>query len=760
MTVQAAATRAGLAEAIAALGPAGLAARARDIRRLVRADGITYGGAPADRPARPWKIDPLPVVLGADEWATLERGLDQRARLLDALLADLNGPRTLLHRRVLPAELILGHDGLLLPALGITLPTKRQLPMVATDLMRTASGEWLALSDRTQAPSGVGYAMANRRLTSRVLESLHRRTPLRRLRGFFDVMRAALREAAPAGVELPHVVLLTAGPASETAYDQALLATMLGHPLAQSDDLTITDGRLWLRTTGRPHRVDVVQRRVDAAWSDSLDLRADSRLGVPGLTAAARRGAVSVVNPLGAGVLENHGLLPFLPRLARELLGEESLLATPESFWCGDPAALAHVEANLADLIVKPTSRSAGAGALGWRLSAAERDDLVRRMRERPWAWAAQRPVDGATTPTVGPSGAEDRPFVLRTFGHALDGDYHFLPGGLARVAPDREQFVVTGAHGALAKDVWVLEGDEPSASRPVDLGRRGPAPAVTLPGLTPRAAGNLYWMGRYLERTEFTARLLTVADNLVEDNVNRPGTPGHAAMSTTLEALSQVTGVWPEPAAPAASPIEGLRRLLVDEGTRGTIAYSAARTSGAAAGARELLSVDTFGILGRLQAALAESREAGDQVHLQPAAAQVLDASLALAGIVAESLVRDPIWAFLEAGRRVERAQTATRLLRNTIALVRPPVAEGLITETVLRAGDSLITYQRRMAFGVGPDLPVAAAVDLLLLDPANPRSVVAQLHSLVAAAALIPDDVLGAAASTLTAELTGLDA
>ena len=277
---------------------------------------------------------------------------------------------------------------------------------------------------------------------------------------------------------------------------------------------------------------------------------------------------------------------------------------------------------------------------------------------------------------------------------------------------------------------------------------------------LTPRAAGNLYWMGRYAERTEFTARLLTVADNLVEDNVHRPGTPGHAAMSTTLQALSQVTGVWPDAAAPAASPIEGLRRLLVDESTRGTIAYAAARTHLAAAGARELLSVDTFGILGRLQASLAESREAGDQVHLQPAAAQVLDASLALAGIVAESLVRDPIWAFLEAGRRIERAQTATRLLRNTLALVRPPVAEGLITETVLRAGDSLITYQRRMAFGVGPDLPVAAAVDLLLRDPANPRSVVAQLNSLVAAAALIPDAGACATASTLAGELSGVDA
>lgn len=740
-----------LADAIARFGTLGLQTRRRAVERLIADDGITYGGSTPDRPARPWALDPLPLVVDAPEWAALEAGLTQRARLLDALMADLVGPRRLLEFGVVPAELVAGHPGFLVPAHGVPTPGRRPLPMVAFDLTRDASGAWTVLADRTQAPSGAGYAMANRRIIARAMEPVHRSANLRRLRGWFDILQAALQDAAPAGVEdVPRVVLLTSGPGSETAYDQGLLSILLGHPLAQSDDLVLRDGRLWLRTTGRLEAVDVVLRRVDPDWCDSLDLLPQSRLGVPGLVAAARRGAVSIVNPLRAGLLENPGLVPFLGAASRSLLGEDLVLPQPATWWCGDPASRQHVLANLGRLIVKPIARAwATADRPGWLLSAGEQERLRAHIESQPWAWSAQEPVVPMTAPVVTNLGLEPRNAVLRTFGVALDDDVHFLPGGLARVASTPDAFVVTNQTGATAKDVWVFEVDGAAPAR-VDLDSHVRTRALltdaALPGLTPRSADNLYWMGRYAERAEFVSRLLIVADNMVEDHARRPDTPGHAAMRAVLAAVSEVTTVRPGFTGPGADeriadPAPHLARLLTDADTPGTLANSIRRAVTASFVVRELLSLDTSAVLSRLQRTLADARTEGADVAVQQVATRTLDSTLALAGLAAESLVRDPTWAFLDAGRRIERAQTTLRLLRNTIALPGSPVSEAMLTESVLRVGDSLITYRRRMAAGVGSPRPVAAALDLLVADDTNPRSILFQLEKVRDALVHAPD-------------------
>ena len=754
-----------LTDTIERLGAAGLQARRAAVRRLVADDGITWGGARADARPRPWEVDPLPMVLAADEWAALEATLDQRARLLDALLADLYGPRRVLRERLVPAEVVLGHPGFLAAADQIRLPTARQLLLTATDLARGPDGAWTVLADRPQAPAGAGYAMANRRLVARAMEELHREVPLRHLRGFFDLLQVALLEAAPPLDDPPRVVLLSPGADSETAYDQALQSTLLGFPLAQSDDLLIRGGRVWLRTTGRLQAVDVLLRRVDAAWSDSLDLRPDSRLGVPGLTAAARRGAVSVVNPLGAGVLENPGLLPYLDGLSLALLGEPLRLGSPPTWWCGDDSSRSHVLAHLGSLVVKPLSRDAGPATIpGGELDAPARDDLRRRIASAPWAWTAQEPVPMATAPVVTSAGLAERPLVLRAFGAALGSDYHFLPGGLARVAAGTGDALVTTRTGAVSKDVWVLEA--PGDPRPrldlIGLSRTRHAVAdAPLPGLTPRAAASLFRLGRHAERAEGTARLLMTADNLVEDHLQRPGTPGHAAMLAVLDAVAQVTGT-PHAADVTGGPepvLASLRALLVDPARVGSVAHSARRAEAAAADVRELLSQDTPTVLSRLDRTLREARGAGDALVVQPVSAQVLESLLALAGLIAESLVRDPTWAFLDAGRRLQRARTTLRLLRATLASVRPPVVEGLLTDSVLRVGDSLITYRRRVAAGVGSGEPAVAAAHLLLDDPGNPRSVLFQAERLEEDLAHAPDATVATAVRELLTGLRNLD-
>ena len=749
-----------IASAVESLGLGGLLAARAEAHRLIEDDGIRYGAAEDGDQGRNWIVDPLPVVLSGAEWAGLEQALAQRAAVLDALLADLYGARTLLRRRVLPAEVVLGHPGFIRQADGVRLPGRRQLVLTATDLGRDADGSWVAFADRLGAPSGAGYAMATRRITTRVLAGVHRSTRLARLRPFFHTMTGALREIAPRGVDNPQVVLLSPGSGSETAYDQSFLATLLGFPFVESDDLTLRDGRVWIRATTRADQVDVVLRRVDADFVDPLELRPDSRLGLPGLVEATRRGTVTVANPIGSGVLENPALAAFLPAVAKALFGEELALPGVTTYWCGEESARRHVLARLDSLVLKPIARGPGAliSTPGWQLSSAERADLRRRIEAAPWAWVGQDPLPMSTAPVVTPTGLEARRFVLRTFGVAHGDGYHFLPGGLGRVAPDESSYLVANAAGALAKDVWVLAGDESAPAwtddRRLDL--RPVSGGAEWAALAPRAAEGLFWIGRYAERAQTTARLLRVTDDLVEDHANWPDTPGEAAMRTLVGAVGAMTrsGRWlPEDAA----PIDVVRRLVADEGVPGSVSYAVDRLVRSAQDVRDLLSSDIWRVLSRIERTLAEAQP--EDVQLQPQLHRVLESMLAVHGVIAENMVRDESWGYLDGGVRLERAMLTVDLVRATLGLDLPPIIDGQVTEAVLESCDSIITHRRRIATGEGPAWPVHSAVELLLRDEGNPRSVAFCLARLTEDLRLLGASDLAGTAETLLADLRTID-
>ena len=750
------ADQASLAATVDAMGLAGLRAARAEARQFADDEGITYGTTAAGGVGRSWAIDPIPVVIGAGEWTALEAGLRQRAVLLDEVLTDLYGPRRLIRDGVLPPEVVLAHDGFVRQTDRITAPGRRQLVIAATDLGRAADGSWRVISDRTQAPSGPGYAMATRRIISRVMAGLHRVTSLARLRDFFQAMTAALQDASPAPTEPPRVVLLSPGAGSETAFEQAYLATLLGFPMVEADDLVMHDGTVWLRGGNKLEQVDVLLRRVDAWYADPLELRGDSQLGVPGLIEATRRGKVAVVNPIGAGVLENPGLLPFLDDAARLLLGEEPLLNAPQTWWCGADAARGHVLANLERLVIKPTSRSHGPVRYGWQLTRGELDDLRDRIATEPWAWCGQEPIQLSTAPVVTRTGLEPRRFVLRTFGVAHGDDYTFLPGGLGRVAGGHDEYTVANYTGALAKDVWVISSDtETLPGAPAGERRLSVPPIARATGLSPRVADNLYGMGRYAERAEGTARLLKVADDFAEDHSSRPGTAGAEAMRVLLRSVGNVTvSGLPEYGEDAVSY---LRRRVLDADRRGSVLWCAQRLVEAAHHVRDLLSVDTWSVLGRLQQTLAQIPDADDQ--LQPLLADVLESLLALAGIMAHSMVRDESWAFLDAGGRMERAQLTVSLLRHALCTPHGAGVDALVVEGVLRAGESIITHRRRAAAGTGPSDPLESAIDLLLLDRVNPRSVLNQVEALAGDLKLIGDEASSARARGVAARLDAVD-
>lgn len=758
------------------LGMPGLLARRSEAARLVEDEGIVYGvpdrsddvGRPPARASeRRWRIDPLPVVVEDATWQHLQAGMEQRAMLLDAVLADLYGPRTLLHRRVLPPEAVLSHPGFIRQADGVGLPGPRQLLLHAGDLARGADGAWRVIADRTQAPSGAGYALETRRVVARVMPALYRDTSLLRLRSFFDAVRAALTEVAPevgaGGAEAPRVVLLTPGPDSETAFDQAVFATLLGYPLVTGEDLAVRRGRVHMRSLGRYDPVDIVMRRVDADYADPLELRADSQLGVPGLLEAGRAGEVSVVNGFGAGVLEAPALMAFLPEIARTLLGEDLALASPQTWWCGQDTGRRHVLANLDRLVLKTDDRNQG--LFGWELTGGRRDELRRRIEAEPQRWSGQEPVEMSTVPVVTGRGLEPRRFTMRTFAVGRTDGYQLMAGGLGRVSAGPDTHLVTNTAGAVAKDVWVLAPEPVSGATalvgpptgpialPPELLGEGTRPRLVAAGLPPRVAENLFWLGRYAERAEDTVRLVRVVDELTEDWSMRPGTAGAAGVDALVQATRRVTGTSPLP----------LIGLVADGERPGTIAYAVRRTVGAAQALREQLSLDTWIVLGSLDRVLDEladpshrgsDADTADPV-LGPALARVLEGLLALAGLGAESMIRDVGWHFMDAGRRIERALQILALLRHALdrpepaAARRAEVDEALVLESLLIAGESIITHRRRHQARAR----VETVLDLLLLDRENPRSVALQLDRLAddltqlprhsPAAAALPDDL-----------------
>lgn len=718
-----------LLRAITALGAAEFAQRRREARRMLREHGVTYNVYDDVQAAeRPWALDPLPLMLTSAEWQAIEHGLVQRAELLELVLADLYGPQTLIRRGLLPSEAVFAHVGFAPPCAGVPPPGGRHLPLYAADLARRPDGSFCVLGDRTQAPSGAGYALENRTVLSRVLPSVFRDSHVHRLPLYFRRLRAMLAALAPRSDDPAHVVLLTPGPGNETYFEHAYLASELGCTLAQGDDLVVRDQRVWLRTLEGPRPVEVVVRRVDGVFCDPLELRGDSLLGAAGLLQAARRGRVSIVNPLGSSAVENPALMPFLPRLARALLGEDLALPSVPTWWCGDAEARAHVLANLEHLVVKPIDPHASAAtAFGAALDEPGRAALRAAIAARPHLWVGQEDVPLSSAPVLTDGRLEPRGMVLRTFLAADVDGYAVMPGGLCRVGPTRTSSVVSNQRGGVSKDVWVLASEPErdvevvsAAPRPLPVARGG----QEVPG---RVADDLFWVGRYAERAEGAARLLR---EVLQRTLDLDAAPLDPHLPALLRALTQATGTYPGfigsgAAERLAAPGSELRAVLFERTRPGSLRFDVDALLRAGRAVRDRFSADTWRVIAALDRELSEPRELDDALANLERALQLL---AAFGGLSADSMSRGQRWRFLEIGRRVERALTTLSLLRALCPLGVD--AAAVPWDAVLAIADAAGTYRRR--YRAAPD--PGAVLDLLLDDDTNPRSVLYQLLQLQA--------------------------
>ncbi|MET0266616.1 MAG: circularly permuted type 2 ATP-grasp protein [Duganella sp.] len=747
------------------------------VQRQVRENGVTYN-VPADRDGRqrPWDLNALPLILPPDEWSGIEAAVIQRATLLNQILGDVYGEQRMLREGLLPPALVHGHAGFLRPCHDIRHHDDVALHFYAVDLARAPDGGWWVMADRTQAPSGAGYALENRAIIAPTFPDLLRELKVQPLNRFFRTMHDSLvhwgRRCAASGDtpaplrdgDMPLIVLLTAGPRTASYYEQAYLARYLGLPLVEGGDLTVRDGVVYLKTLAGLQRVHVIMRRVDDEACDPLELDS-SMLGVAGLTQAARRGNVVVANSLGSSLLESGALLGFLPALSRRLLGEPLKMPSVATWWCGEPAALEAVIGKLDRLVIKPSfSQRPQSAVFGQDLDGAARAAFIAGLRANPGNFIAQEVIRLSQAPVWkggAMPGLQARAVGLRVFACATPNGYVVMPGGLTRVATGADARVLTMHMGGASKDTWVQARTRVAVHRPQDRSITSDNLVREDTNLSSRVAENLLWYGRHAERCDNVCRLLRVALNFLSDvrleqrgaewptvealcihfelleapKKPAPTNPGQMqgqiqgqiqrqTLSQGGQTMSQTQSSFAPTAIFSDAEIEAaLLQAVVSPAVPG-LASQQRQLHRVASQLHERFSADNWRALNRMVQPAVHPGERPSQSAAMTILDDAATSLMMLAGFALDGMTRDLGWRFMSIGRRLERLQFQCEVLQRALAMD----CNGNL-EWLLELSDSIITYRAR--YRAQPEwLPV---LDLLLCDESNPRSIVFQLDGIL---------------------------
>jgi uncharacterized circularly permuted ATP-grasp superfamily protein/uncharacterized alpha-E superfamily protein len=712
-----------LMDSLRSIGTEELGRRRARAERRIRENGITYNvyGDPLGA-SRAWQIDIVPLLIAADEWRLIEAGIIQRARLLSLLLEDLYGSQKLVAQGHFPAALLYGNPAFLRPLVGVRVPPHSYLHMLAVDLARSPDGQWWVLADRTQAPSGSGYALENRTIVSDVLPDLFRSSNVLRLAPFFRAQREVLTNLAQC--DNPRIVLLTPGPLNETYFEHSYISRYLGFTLVQGADLTVRNRRVHLKTVDGLEKVDVILRRVDDSFCDPLELRGDSLLGVSGLVDAIVAGNVKVANALGSGLIETAAIMPFLPGLCQQLLGEKLRVPSVATWWCGQTSALDWVLDHLDSVVVKPAFPSRGMEPVfGAELPQAEKGSFARQLRARPHEYVAQEQVALSTAPVWDKGTLTSRSVVLRTYALNTGSGWIVIPGGLARVA-ESEGTVVSMQRGGHSKDAWVL-WDGPVDTFSMLRPRNEPVELRRISRVVPSSvADNAFWLGRYVERAENVARILRA----MIPRVRRAEEGEFACLLRLRGCLESRHSKLPKAKhkRPTSMELEQeITSLLTDAKRPDSLICTLAEISRIGGTIRERLSSDMIYLLGQLR----DSTQMGNGTRFLEFPAMLTDCLellSAFSGMERENINRGLGWLFMTIGRRLERAIYLTRQLREiTLPLTDQ---DWCLLECVLEVADSSMTYRTRYYTTLQP----LAVLDVLMADETNPRSLDFQLSHL----------------------------
>ncbi|MFT4023088.1 MAG: circularly permuted type 2 ATP-grasp protein [Flavihumibacter sp.] len=730
------------------LGEEEVLSRSLDMQRFLRENGVTYNiyGDP-DGVSRPWSLDMIPFLISQAEWEHIRSGLEQRARLFDLILKDIYGEQRLLRQGILPMEIVYNHPGFLRQCVGIELPFLHHLVLYSADMARTADGRIWVMNDRTQAPSGSGYALENRLAMARIVPELFQGMKVARLSPYFHSLRHALTTLSPEKNKDPRVVILTPGPSNETYFEHAYLSSYLGYTLVQGNDLMVKDRQVWLKTIGGLEKVDVILRRLDDVYCDPLELKEDSQLGVPGLLQAVRSGNVSIANPMGSSVVENPGLMPFLPHAAQYLLGENLLLPNIASWWCGQKNELNYVLENAGRLIIKRIARSShqGSSVDGSALSREALAALKARIRAQPFLYVGQEKALFAPTPAMVEGRIVSRDALFRSFAVSNGDGYAIMTGGLTRTSNNEGNYIISNQAGGVSKDTWVIGVEQgPLTSFRKELEAIDEPVQYRAEILPSNTAENLFWVGRYAERLLSNARFQRTVMQFVEEANKAFNENEEDLRKSLLQALTMHTYTYPgfvEPEADDiwANPWPELYDILFNAQRTGSLAYNFLLFHRAVHAARDHWSTDTWRVLRDMEE---NWRQAMNQQQTSPhrvayALDHLITSLVAFVGLNRDSISREQGWGILNMGQKIEQSLLLITLLRATLVRKHDEQVEYILQEAVLKTNECLVNYRYKYRSHI--KLPLV--LDLMLHDPNNPRSLLYLVEKLKAAIRALPE-------------------
>jgi len=677
---------------------------------------------------RPWKLDPIPLIIEEEQWNLVEEGLKQRCRLFNLLLQDIYGEQKAIQEGIIPMEVIYAHGGFMREMHGMKMP----LTIYAADMARGPDGKIWVVNDRTQAPSGLGYSIENRLTMNGAMPDMFEGISVKRLYDFFETFKSIFQAERTGRHSETLNVLLSPGPHNETYFEHAYLSSFLGLTLVQGQDLLAKNGAVWLKSLKGLRRVDTILRRVDESYCDPLELRQDSQLGVAGLVQSIRAGGVEMLNPLGSGVLENLGLNPFMSHLARYFLDEELILPQIATWWCGQSKEKEFVLDNLERLIIKTIDRLGEKHTyIGKQLSKKELKSLRQEILDQPHRYVGQEEVEFASCPTLVKESIEPRKAVIRAYTIVQDDRYTVMPGALVRVGAGNDSLVVSNQFGGSSKDLWVL--GESQSIPPTPLFHSKTAAENSLENIPSLRAENLFWLGRYLMRSIITARMIRTTLKYMTNASRYDQVSNHQTLEMLTKALTHVTMTYPgfldEENTPSA--FDEIASVSFNATRVGSLAQIITMLSNANTYAKSILPLEASRIYERMNR---EWNQFCSEATANPRLMihnldQLLMQLMAYKELIQESLFVDQGSLLYEIGARIERSQLLISKARALLTPAHDELSEYEILETLLSTCESLNAYRARYR----SSYEMRNIIEFLLLDINFPKSLISEVDGLM---------------------------
>ena len=717
------------------IGHDNLITKQDEVNWLMEENGVTYNVYNDPNGLhRSWDLNIIPFLIHQNEWeSTIEKGIKQRAELLNLVLKDIYGKRELVKNGIVPQEVIFAHRGFLRQCDQIQYNTSKNLQIYSADLARGPDGRMWVISDRTQAPSGMGYALENRYALNQVLPNIFENINVKHPLSFFNDLKQMLFDAAPQNKNNPNIVILTPGPHNETYFEHAYLASFLGYPLVMGSDLVVRHGKLWLKTLKKLKQVDVILRRVDDVFMDPLELREDSYLGVAGLLEVVREQQVTIVNPIGSGILENAGLIPFMNAICKYFFNEDLILPQIASWWCGQKKECDYVLSHLKDLVVKRIDRSSRENIFFCEfLDESALNKLKNEISLAPYQFVAQEKISFSTAPNFVNGNLEPRKVSCRTFAIAKNDSYSVMSGGLVRVAAEREELFVSNQRGGISKDFWVVSNDIQNPLRNYSWDSSSNHIISDINDLSSNMAENLYWSGRYLGRALVTARYLRVVLNRMNQEQYNPRKSGSESLTILYQSLTNITSTFPGFIGKGSkellkNPLPEIVSLIIDDDRLGSLSQTMNSFNNSYYSLRSLWSKDMWRVFDGIKKQWQNFKEQGDFSiqELTKFLDRIITRLIAFMALIEESILVNQGLLLYFIGLQTEQATMHVEKCRALLVVNYEEQVQYEILESLLNSSESLNIYR----YSYRSYLSVANVIKLLLIDSEYAKSLAYQI-------------------------------